>query len=174
MQLRLAGFRAAVIGSLLLLPGCAIFSDSPHYRGIAVTQNDLNELTPGVSSEADAQALLGPPTTQEIFNNNNWIYISQITRMRIAQTEGVDKQHVVVLSFDNNGILRKVRQKTLDDSVQVAMDPRETPAPGGKAGLLQQLIGGVGKFNPLGGMTGMGGGLGAGGLGAGGLGTGGL
>ncbi len=177
MQLRLAGFRAAVIGSLLLLlPGCVIFSDSPHYRGIAVTQNDLNQLTPGVSSQADAQALLGPPTTQEVFNNNNWIYVSQVTRMRIAQTEGVDTQHVVVLSFDNNGVLQKISQKTLDNAVQVAMDPRETPAPGGTAGFLQQLIGGVGKFNPLGSVPGIGGpgGLGGGGMGAGGLGAGGL
>ena len=50
--------------ALLALPGCALFTDAPHYRGIAVSQHDLNELTPGLSTQTDAQALLGPPTAR--------------------------------------------------------------------------------------------------------------
>jgi outer membrane protein assembly factor BamE (lipoprotein component of BamABCDE complex) len=163
-----------VLAAALALPGCAIFSDQPHYRGIAVSQHDLNELTPGISSTADAQAVLGPPTVQEVFDQNNWIYISQITKMRIGQTEGVKQQHVVVLTFNDNGVLQSVSQKSLNDSVMVAMESKQTPVPGGKAGFLQQLIGGVGSYNPLGSAsdtsgTGAGGtGAGAGGLGGGG------
>jgi outer membrane protein assembly factor BamE (lipoprotein component of BamABCDE complex) len=145
---RPARLKLSLLCALLALPGCAIFGDAPHYRGIAVSQHDLNELTPGISSEEDAQALLGPPTVHEQFNDNNWIYVSQITKMRIGETEGVKQQHVVVLSFDNNGILQKITQKGLDDSVKVAMDPQTTPVPGGKAGFFQQLIGGVGSYNP--------------------------
>ncbi len=164
------------LAAILALPGCAIFSDQPHYRGIAVSQHDLNELTPGISSEADAQAVLGPPTVQEIFDSNNWIYISQITKMRIGQTEGVKQQHVVVLTFDDNGVLQSVRQKDLNGAVMVAMDSKETPVPGGKAGFFQQLIGGVGSYNPLGSASdtsGAGPNSGGAGAGAGGLGSGG-
>jgi len=151
----------------LTLPGCAIFGDAPHYRGIAVSQHDLDELTPGVSSEDDAAALLGPPTAHEQFDDNNWIYVSQITKMRIGATEGVKQQRVVELSFDNNGILQKITEKGLDDSVRVAMDKQTTPVPGGKAGFFQQLIGGVGSYNPgiLGGGAQDTSGGGAGGLG---------
>ncbi len=170
-------FRASLgLAAILALPGCAIFSDQPHYRGIAVSQHDLDELTPGISSEADAQALLGPPTVQEIFDNNNWIYISQITKMRIGRTEGVKQQHVVVLTFDNNGVLQGVSQKNLNNAVMVAMDSKETPVPGGKAGFFQQLVGGVGSYNPLGSAndtSGGGPGSGGSGAGAGGLGSGG-
>jgi outer membrane protein assembly factor BamE (lipoprotein component of BamABCDE complex) len=160
----------ALLGALLALPGCALFADAPHYRGIAVTQHDLNELTPGISSQDDAQALLGPPTFQEQFQANNWVYVSQITKMRIGNTEGVKQQHVVVLSFDNNGKLQSISQNDLKGSVQVAMDGAQTPVPGGKAGFLQQLIGGVGSYNPLGAVTGAG--AGGAGAGAGGLGGG--
>jgi outer membrane protein assembly factor BamE (lipoprotein component of BamABCDE complex) len=156
------------------LSGCAIFGDSPHYRGVFVTQHDLDELSPGTSSQADATALLGPPTFQEMFDPNNWVYVSQITKMRIGETEGVKQQHVVVLTFDNNGTLQKISQKDLDDSVKVAMDGAQTPVPGGHASFIQQLVGGVGSYNPLG-STGLGGGGqtgGAGGLGGGGLGGG--
>ncbi len=156
------------------LPGCALFSDQPHYRGIAVSQHDLQQLTPGIATEQDAQALIGPPTVQEMFDSNNWIYVSQITKMRIGQTEGVKQQHVVILTFDNNGVLQKVTTRDLDDSVQVAMDAQQTPTPGGNAGFIQQLVGGVGSYNPLGSLgAGAGGtGAGAGGLGSGGLGGG--
>ncbi len=152
----------------LTLNGCVLFADAPHYRGIAVSQHDLDELTPGISSEADAQALLGPPTVHEQFDDNNWIYVSQITKMRIGETEGVKQQHVVVLSFGQNGILQGVSQKDLKNGVQVAMDPQTTPVPGGKAGFVQQLIGGVGSYNPGilgGGAQDTSGGAGAGGLG---------
>jgi len=159
----------ALLCLVLALPGCAVFSDAPHYRGIAVSQHDLNELTPGIASQADAQALLGPPTFQEQFDANNWVYVSQITKMRIGNTEGVKQQHVVVLTFDNNGILQNVTQKTLENGVQVAMDGAETPVPGGHAGFIQQLVGGVGSYSPLGATTSAGGsGAGAGGLGGGG------
>jgi outer membrane protein assembly factor BamE (lipoprotein component of BamABCDE complex) len=151
------------------LSGCALFADAPHYRGVAVSQHDLDELTPGISSEADATALLGPPTVHEQFDDNNWVYVSQITKMRIGATEGVKQQHVVVLGFDSNGILKTVTQKDLKNGVQVAMDPATTPVPGGTTGFFQQLIGGVGSYNP--GILGSGNNnAGAGGLGGNGIG----
>jgi outer membrane protein assembly factor BamE (lipoprotein component of BamABCDE complex) len=179
----LAPLRPAFLRSLALaalagsLSGCVLFSDSPHYRGNAVSQHDLNELTPGISSQADAAALLGPPTFQEMFESNNWVYVSQVTKMRIGQTEGVKSQHIVVLTFDNNGVLQKISEKDLADSVKVAMDGSQTPVPGGHASFIQQLVGGVGSYNPLA-SEGLGGGgetAGAGGLGgSGGLGGGGF
>ena len=175
-RLRASFASAAAMIAALALPGCAIFSDQPHYRGIAVSPHDLNELTPGISSTADAQAVLGPPTVQEVFDQNNWIYISQITKMRIGQTEGVKQQHVVVLTFDDNGVLQSVSQKDLNNSVTVAMESKQTPVPGGKAGFFQQLIGGVGSYNPLGSASDTSGGgpnSGGSGAGAGGLGSGG-
>jgi outer membrane protein assembly factor BamE (lipoprotein component of BamABCDE complex) len=167
---------ASALAFAALLPGCAIFGDAQHYRGNAVSAHDLGELTPGTSSQADVAALLGPPTFQEMFQPNNWVYVAQVTKMRIGQTEGVKQQHVVVLIFDNSGTLQKISEEDLKNSIQVAMDGQQTPVPGGKAGFVQQLVGGVGSYNPLGG-TGLGGGgntAGAGGLGGGGLGGGGL
>ncbi len=77
------------------------------------------------------------------------------------------QQHVVVLTFDNNGILKSISQRDLAQGVQVAMDKNQTPVPGGHAGFIQQLVGGVGSYNPLGASTAGAGGAGAG---AGGLG----
>jgi outer membrane protein assembly factor BamE (lipoprotein component of BamABCDE complex) len=107
-----------------------------------VTQHDLNELTPGLSQQADVQALIGPPTFVEQFDQNNWVYVSQTTKMRIGQTEGLKNQHVVVMTFNGNGTLQTVSQKTMKDAVRVSMDSKHTPVPGGHAGFIQQLVGG--------------------------------
>lgn len=136
--------------ALLGLPGCAVFSDSPHYRGVAVTPDELSQLTPGVSQAADVQDLLGPPTFVEPFNQDDWVYVSQITRMRIARTEGVNRQHVVVISFNKDGSYKSYMQETLKDALSVQMDSRKTPVPSSTSGLLERLIGGVGSYNPLG------------------------
>lgn len=135
---------------MLSLPGCAIFSATPHYRGVAITNDELQQLTPGVSQQADVQALLGPPTFIEPFDQNNWVYVSQVTRMRIGRTEGIVKQHVVVVTFNSSGGYQSYREETLKDATPVEMNDKVTPAPGGETGFLQQLIGGVGSYNPLG------------------------
>lgn len=160
---------------LLLLPalaGCAIFSSRPHYRGNAVSDRQLKQLTPGVSTEADARALLGSPTLRETFNDHDWLYVSQITKRRIGQTQGVLRQHVVVLHFNQQGVLASIRGVSGKQAVNVAMTGGHTPAPGGHASLFQQLVGGVGHYNPgLGAGSGggaLGGSPGIGGAGAGG------
>jgi outer membrane protein assembly factor BamE (lipoprotein component of BamABCDE complex) len=154
--------------SVLPLGGCAIFGDAPHYRGNEVSAHDLRELTVGLSTQTDAQAVLGPPTFTEQFAPNDWVYAAQVTKMRIGNTEGIKQQQVVVLTFNDAGTLTGIDKRGLNDRVDVAMDDARTPVPGGHAGLIQQLIGGVGSYNP-----GIGGNTGAGGLGAGASGLGG-
>ncbi|MCF3947267.1 outer membrane protein assembly factor BamE [Acidiphilium sp. AL] len=136
---------------LLLLPalaGCAIFSARPHYRGNAVSAHELKQLRPGVSTKADARALLGSPTLRETFNDDDWLYVSQITKRRIARTQGVIRQHVVVLQFNQQGVLQSIHGIDKKNAVMVAMAGGHTPAPGGRASLFQQLVGGVGHYNP--------------------------
>lgn len=147
---------------MLSLGGCAVFSDQPHYRGIAVNPHDIKELTPGLSQQADVEALLGPPTFSPQFNPNDWVYVSQVTKMRIGRTEGVKKQTVVIVSFNDKGVLQNIVTKTLKNAIPVAMDGKQTPVPGGSPSLVQQLIGGVGSYNPLGTAQDTSGGIGSG------------
>jgi outer membrane protein assembly factor BamE (lipoprotein component of BamABCDE complex) len=135
---------------LLALPGCAIFGDQPHYRGIAVSPHDLAELTPGLSQQADVEAVLGPPTFTPQYNPDEWVYVAQVTKMRIAQTEGVKSQTVVVVSFNDSGTLQGITSKGMSDAVNVAMEGKQTPVPGGSPSFFQQLVGGVGSYTPLG------------------------
>ena len=59
----------------------------------------------------------------------------------------MNDQSVVVMTFDNGGVLRTVR--TLDQAAGEPVDviARTTPSPGSEASFMQQLLGNVGKFS---------------------------
>ena len=59
-------------------------------------------------------------------------------------------QNVVVLSFNDQGVLQDVKRLNQDDSVPVSIVARSTPSPGTEASFFQQLFGNIGRFNAFG------------------------
>ncbi len=146
---------SCLVALLVLLAACSVVESPRTLRGAQVDPDELKQLVIGTSTKKDAETLIGSPTTKGTFDDR-WIYISQTTHTRIAQLPGVDKQSVVVLSFDQNGVLRGIDQHGMKDARAVSMVSRTTPSPGSEAGFLQQLLGNVGRFN-AGGLGGGGG-----------------
>jgi len=142
----------------LALAGCTAVQNAVEYkptlRGNRVDADALKELTPGTSTKADATALLGSPTAKATFDDNRWIYISELTQPLVARKNAVLTQEVVVLTFDQSGVLRNVEHLNKDDSLPVAMASGATPSPGSEASFLQQLFGNVGRYNPGSALTG--------------------
>ncbi len=132
---------------LLALSACSVVDAPTQLRGNRVDADQLKELVPGTSTRADATSLLGSPTTRAAFDDNTWVYISETTRTRVGRLPGVLAQDVVVLTFDQAGVLRDVKHLGQDDSKSVSIVSRTTPSPGSEASFLQQLLGNVGKFN---------------------------
>ena len=155
----LRGLRLMAALAAAPLAGCSFFAASNVQRGQQVGADQLRELIPGTSTRADATSLLGSPTARAAFDDNTWIYISQVTRSRVARVPGIDQQNVLVLSFNQAGTLQSVRHLTKQDAKSIAMVARATPTPGSDSTFMQQLLGNVGRFTPggLGGLGGSGG-----------------
>jgi outer membrane protein assembly factor BamE (lipoprotein component of BamABCDE complex) len=147
---RIARQILVALGILTLLGGCSVFRAPETLHGNRVDQYRLAELVPGTSTQADVTALIGSPTAKASFDPNTWLYLSEVTRTRIAQTPGVTDQAVVALSFDDGGVLREIKKLDTADSLPTTIVARATPAPGTSASFLQQLFGNVGRFNPIG------------------------
>ncbi len=131
------------------LAGCGtndFFAYPPQVRGNKVDADALTQLVVGTSTRQDATALLGSPTTKAPFDDNTWIYISEVTRPVIAGTQGIEDQHVYVLTFDQKGVLTGVDKRSLKDAQPVQVVSRTTPSPGTEASFMQQLLGNVGRF----------------------------
>jgi outer membrane protein assembly factor BamE (lipoprotein component of BamABCDE complex) len=156
--------RLLLLGCLVLsaapLTACAWLMPPPVMRGNKVDTEHLKELVPGTSTKADATALIGSPTARDSFDDNTWLYISELTQQRIGRTLGELQQTVVVLNFDESGVLKTITTKYLDDALPVSVVARTTPSPGTEASFMQQLLGNIGRFSP-GGSAAPGGGGGA-------------
>ena len=135
----------AALSLLAAVGGCSFFEAREQVRGNKVDPDVLKELTPGTSTRADATALLGSPTARATFDDNTWIYIGQITRPQIARTQAVESQDVIVLSFDQGGLLQDVKRLSQDDADPVDIVARTTPSPGSESSFLQQFFGGIGR-----------------------------
>ena len=144
------------LAAVLALSGCAVFSPTPIPRGSLVEADDYNQLIPGSSTRADALDLMGTPTTKGAFDDNTWIYISMTTRLVPMDYPAVIKQDVVVLKFTPSGTLQSVRALDRKDAIHVAMVSKITPTPGTKVNILQQILGNVGRYNPMQNMMGSG------------------
>jgi outer membrane protein assembly factor BamE (lipoprotein component of BamABCDE complex) len=138
---------------LAVLGGCSMpgfLSYPPQVRGNMIEPDTMKQLVPGTSTRKDVVALMGSPTAKATFDDNTWLYIAEVTKPVIAGTQTVLDQQVVALTFDPQGVLRNVATRTADDGKPVSMAGGATPSPGSEATFMQQLLGNVGRFNPLG------------------------
>ena len=66
------------------------------------------------------------------------------------KTLGELTQNVVVVNFDEKGVLTTVHTLDKNDALPVSVIARTTPSPGTEASFMQQLLGNIGRFNPTG------------------------
>ena len=130
------------------LGGCSVFSAPEQLRGNRADAEMLAQLTPGVSSRADVTAVLGSPSATSTFDDREWYYISATSHTRPARVPAVENQRVVVVRFDERGIVQGIDQKGEDQMRNVAVVERTTPVPGNDRSLLQALFGNIGRFGP--------------------------
>ena len=136
------------------LAACAapdFMSFPPQTRGNKVDPELLAQLVPGTSTRADVTALIGTPTAHSTFDENTWIYVSEVTKPLIGSTQELRDQNVVMMTFDQTGVLRNVVKRGADDAKEVAIVDRKTPSPGNDTSLISELLGNVGRFsaNPI-------------------------
>ena len=134
------------------LAGCSVFAPLPTNRGINIEATDYDKLVPGTSTRADVSSLIGSPTTHATFDDNTWIYIGEITAPVPTMRPKIESQKVVVLTFDQGGVLRSRRLLDKADAHNISMAAGATPSPGSDTSFMQQLIGNVGRYSPLGGL----------------------
>lgn len=143
-----AAARIVLLAASCAIGGCSLFVPPPEVRGNRVDPDELAQLVPGTSTRADVTSLLGSPTAQSTFGDDNWYYITETTRPVIGGTQTVLDQHVVVLSFNQQGVLTAVHKIGPKDALPAPIVARTTPSPGTSAGFFQQLLGNVGRVGP--------------------------
>ncbi|HUB43950.1 MAG TPA: outer membrane protein assembly factor BamE [Acetobacteraceae bacterium] len=146
---RLTLLRTAALGTSLLLAGCGWLAPPPIVRGNHPEADQLKELVPGTSTKQDVTSLLGSPTAHATFDDNTWLYIGERTQKRVGQVPAVLTQKVVVMTFNDAGVLQHIDARDQADAMPVSVVAQTTPSPGTEANFFQELFGNIGRFVPV-------------------------
>lgn len=136
--------RTAGVSLVLAAAAC---SPTIENRGYVPDTEALDRVKPGGQTRNDVAELLGTPSSVTPFSDDTWIYIQRKTSTLAFFEPRVLEQNVVVVDFDDTGLVRDVRRYTLEDGKLIDPVTRKTPAPGKELSFLEQLVGNVGKFN---------------------------
>ncbi len=132
------------LGATLLLGGCA---ERIRAHGQFIEPSKMAQLTPGVSTVDDVQAVFGPPTASATFDPNVWYYIGQHVSYKPLSRPKILDREVVVVTFRENQVLDMQDRVVLVGDSDIPLIQRETPSSGKTLGLLEQLLGNLGRFN---------------------------
>ncbi len=148
---RHSGHRLRGVGLCLLLTCAAIglsaCGNTIQVRGNTPEPEDVAEIKTGVHSRQDVIDLLGSPSTVSTFEDRKWYYIGQKTQEIAFMKPQVVDRNVLVITFDESGLVERTSNYSMADSLAVEPVDRITPTEGRDLTLLQQLFGNVGKFS---------------------------
>jgi outer membrane protein assembly factor BamE (lipoprotein component of BamABCDE complex) len=150
-----------IISGAAAIAGCAA---SVEQRGHLPSPDKLAEIHAGSTTKDEVVKTLGTPSSVSVFNSDkSWYYISRRTAQTAFFDPAVLDQQVYIIRFDDQGVVKAIDHKVLQDAEEITPVARATPAPGRELSFLEQLIGNLGKFNSSGGSSAGGGGGGGGG-----------
>lgn len=115
-------------------------------RGFLVDDERMAAIDPGRSTARDVLATLGTPTTVAPFDDRTWYYIGQRTEKVAFFAPEVTERRVLVLQFDETGLLEQMDELTEEEGQTVELVERETPTLGRRMTFLEQVIGNLGRF----------------------------
>lgn len=137
-------FRGPLLAvALAFAAACAPTLDQ---RGYVPSPGDVASIELGIDTRDSILERLGTPSATATFSADSWYYISRTTETVAFLSPKVLDQQVVAVDFDADGTVVDVRRYTLDDANRVVPVDRVTPTRGRELGIIEQLIGNVGRF----------------------------
>ena len=133
--------------AVVLATGLGACSQDVLVRGNLPDADTLSKIDPGVHSRRDVAKLLGSPSTISTFEDSRWYYIGQKTTQFAFFRPEVLERKVIVVSFDDEGVVADTTIYTLEDGQEVDLVGRVTPTEGRDFTFIQQLFGNLGRFS---------------------------
>ena len=102
-------------------------------------------------SKTEVEALLGSPSTTATINHtgDSYYYISSVVEQQgFLDPKEVDRK-VLALRFDQIDQLESFAHYGLEDGQVIDINTRETPTRGKELSALQQILGNIGRFDPV-------------------------
>ncbi len=137
-------FRISAAALLILgLSACSSIVDT---RGNMASPDQIARIKPGVDDKDRVRRILGSPTSTSAFDQSTWYYIARKTETTAFFTPTVVESQVVLVRFDDQGMVKAVETRGNEAMADVEVTDRETPTAGHADSILAQLFGNIGRF----------------------------
>ena len=134
--------RFFIIIIILFLSSCS-FDKVVKHHGIHYLEKKQKDIVVFSNNLNDVRSLLGPPSTKNSFDNDIWIYIERKTTVSQVRTLGKRKiliNNVLVLEFDNRGLLVKKEFIDKDQMNKIKISQNETSVLSKKDTFIRSVI----------------------------------
>lgn len=137
--------RRVILASVLLAAStAACISPIQDFHGYAADDVQPTAIQPGTDTRASVLAQLGSPSTESVFDENTWFYISTV-RERFAYFIPKTKDRTITaIRFDEDDAVAEVLDYDETHGRVINYSSRETATRGRELGLLEQIFGTIG------------------------------
>ncbi len=133
-----------LVAAGLAFAGCTPIVD---HRGYVVTKEAVERLSAGAATRTEVLQALGTPSTTAPFDDNTWYYFGETTQREAFYDPELVERHILILRFDEGGLLSEVGTRDAGSGREVALVSRETPTAGHSFALIEQIFGNIGRFS---------------------------
>lgn len=120
------------------------------YNGFRADYNNVDIPLPqvGVDTRDSVRQRFGSPSTTAVFDQTAWYYLSAVQERVAFYAPRITERRVMVVRFDGETVTA-VENFGLERGRIVAYNDEETPTRGRELGVLEQLLGNVGRTPPI-------------------------
>lgn len=119
-------------------------------KGYRIDPEKIALVEPGVSTKDEVITQMGSPSSISTFPDAGeaWYYIGKKTEHYAFLEKKIIEQSVIIISFDENEVVKEIKNYDKDAAREIAVVERTTPTGGNKLGFFEQIFGNFGRFNP--------------------------
>ncbi|MDO5605742.1 MAG: outer membrane protein assembly factor BamE [Paracoccus sp. (in: a-proteobacteria)] len=137
--------RGLILALTLIVAAC-----SPVYRhhGYVPPEEDLALIQVGQTSQYEVENLVGRPSAHGLLAGSGWYYVGSRWRYYGPTRPQEVSREVVAIRFTPSGTVANVERFGLEDGRVVVLSRRVTDTNVTSVGIIRQILGNIGNFNP--------------------------
>jgi len=115
--------------------------------GFMPNDSKISQISLSETDKDETRQILGAPSSVVAFDDNTWLYISgKQERFAFYPTKELER-NILEIKFAEDGTVKSLEKYDIQDGVKnIKFAKKETPTSGHKMGVIEQLLGNVGRF----------------------------
>ncbi len=141
---------SATVLAVALAAGGAACTPTQTQHGFVVDNPSTMDVQIGVDTQETVRARLGTPSTEAVFGETTWYYMTSVQESFAFYQPDVVGRNVLAVRFDEAGLVTGFERFGLERGQVVSYSEAETPTRGRELGVIEQILGTVGRGAPTG------------------------